>query len=256
MRRRAPAPEPVAASAEWSRRAASFAALLSVFAVVLGRSGVVGGWGGVAVLGAALIFALAAIGLAARAAVVIWRQGWRGAGRALLGCLLAGLVLAYPTYLAIQAARLPMLDDVSTDLVALPAFSASAAARSARNGFVHEEPSAQTREEQRRAYPGVAPVILDAEPDEAYGLVLKIIAARRWHVIDAVPPRGRLGVGHIDAVARTPIMGFPADVTFRIRSQSGQTRVDLRSASRLERHDVGSNAARIEAFADDLQNEE
>ena len=51
-------------------------------------------------------------------------------------------------------------------------------------------------------------------------------------------------------------MGFPEDVTFRIRPQSGQTRVDMRSASRLERHDIGSNAARIEAFADDLQNAE
>lgn len=256
MLKRVIAVEPVAPSAEWSRRSALFALVLALFGILLGRSGAVGGWAGVTVMAAALVWAVAALGFAVRASIVIWQKGWRGTARTLAGIALALTILAYPSYLAVQAARLPWLNDVSTDLAAPPAFSASSAARAARGGFVHPEPTAQTRDTQRRAYPGVQPVLLDVEPEEAYRLALKTAGSRHWHIIEAVPPKGRFGVGHIDAIAASRIMGFPEDIAIRIRSQAGQTRVDLRSASRLERTDIGSNAARIESFADDLQNAE
>jgi uncharacterized protein (DUF1499 family) len=48
-------------------------------------------------------------------------------------------------------------------------------------------------------------------------------------------------------------MGFPADVTIRMRPLAGQTRVDVRSVSRIGRHDYGSNAQRIEKFAAEIQ---
>ena len=256
MRRRALLAEPVAASAAWSRRSAATAAVLAISAVALGRGGIAGGRAGVAVLAAALLLALLAIGLAMRAAVVIWQQGWRGTGQALAGCLLAGIVLAYPAYLAWTASQLPALSDVSTDLASPPPFSTSPAARAGRGNSVHDDPPTATREAQRKAYPGVQPVILDVEPNEAYALVMRLMSQRRWHLVEAVAPKGLFGVGHIDAVARTPVMAFPEDITVRIRPQSGQTRVDLRSASRFGRHDLGSNAARIEALAEDLQNAE
>ena len=256
MLRRVLAAEPVAPSAEWSRRSASFALVLTIFGVLLGRSGAVGGWAGVAVLAAALVCAFAALGFAARAVVVIWQKGWRGTARTLAGCALALLILAYPGYLAVQASRLPWLNDVSTDLAAPPAFSGSPAARAARGGFVHADPPVPTRDAQRRSYPSVQPILLDVEPDEAYKLTLKTVAARRWRIVEAIPPKGRSGVGHIDAIAGSRVMGFPEDVAIRIRAEAGQTRVDVRSASRLERTDMGSNAARIESFSDDLQNAE
>ncbi len=256
MLRRILPPEPIAVSADWSRRTATFSALLGLIAVLVGRSGVVGGLGGVAVLGAALLAAVLAIGLAVRAAVVIWQTGQRGVGRALAGCALALLVLAYPAYLAIEAAQLPAIADISTDLASPPAFSTSPAARAARSGMMHGEPASATREAQRSAYPAVQPAMLDLDANEAYDLVLKLLAARHWRVVEAVPPRGRLGTGHVDAVARSRVMGFPEDVTIRIRPQAGQTRVDMRSASRIERHDIGANAARVASFVDDLENAE
>ena len=256
MRRRVLLTEPVAGSAAWSRRSAGAAAILAIGGIVVGRSGIAGGMAGVAVLAAALLLALLAIGLAVRAAVVIWQQGWRGTGQAMSGCLLALIVLAYPAYLARTASQLPAISDVSTDLESPPAFSTSPAARAGRGNVVHAEPSAAMREAQRQAYPGLQPVILDAEPEEAYALAMRLMSQRRWHIVEAVAPKGLFGVGHIDAVARTPVMAFPEDVTVRIRPQSGQTRVDLRSASRLDGHDFGGNAARIEALAEDLQNAE
>ena len=48
-------------------------------------------------------------------------------------------------------------------------------------------------------------------------------------------------------------MGFADDITIRIRPLAGQSRIDIRSASRLGRHDFGANAKRIAAFAEELQ---
>ncbi len=251
LRRRLP-PEPFSISADWSRRTAAFAAFLALVAIALGRAGVAGGWGGVAVLTVALSLALASLGFAANGMIVIWQTGRRGIARALVGCALAALVLAYPAYLGARAARLPALNDISTDLVAPPPFSASPAARAARNGVGHDEPSKEARDAQAEAYPAIQPVLLDLGADDAYQLVLKMVAARRWKIVEASSPKGRFGVGHVDAVAASSVMGFPEDVAIRIRPQEGQTRIDVRSASRLERHDVGSNAARIEALIADL----
>ena len=69
----------------------------------------------------------------------------------------------------------------------------------------------------------------------------------------APPGSGRSSLGHIDAVDRTLIMGFPEDITIRIKPLAGQTRIDVRSASRYGRNDFGTNAKRIGAFARELQ---
>lgn len=253
MLRRRLAPEPFAEAADRSRFCASFGAALAVIAVVLGRSGAVDPRGTLAVLGFALLFAVLAIGLALWAAVVIWRTGRRGTARALASLVIAAAVLAYPAYLASVAARLPAISDVSTDPAAPPPFSSSPAAVRARGGVPHGEPSAEARDAGHRAYPGLQPVMLDLSGEEAYDLVLKAVQAHGWRVVEAVPPEGKLGAGHIDAVAPTRVMALPEDVAIRIRPAAGQTRVDIRSASRFGRSDAGENAARIQSLSDELQ---
>ena len=246
------APEPVAEAADRGRWCACFGAVLAVMAVLMGRSGSVDPRGALAVLGSALIFALLAVALALWSGVVIWRTGRRGTARALLAFGLGAVVLAYPAYLATLVARLPAISDVSTDPVAPPPFSPAPAAVAARGGAVHAEPTAEAHESEHRAYPGLAPVMLDMPGDEAYALALRAVEAHRWRVVEAVPPKGRFGTGHIDAVASTPVMALPDDVTIRIRPAAGQTRVDIRSASRFGRSDFGDNAARIQSLSDEL----
>lgn len=209
-----------------------------------------------AVLAAALIGAALSLVLAIAAGFVIWQTGYRGAARTASGVVLAFAILAYPGWLARQALRRPWLADVSTDLAAPPPFSSTPQALAARHGSAHPEPPQGQRDAQRLAYPDVQPVVLDLEGDEAFKLVLKTVEQFRWKVIEAAAPKGRFGVGHIDAVARSPVMGLPEDVTFRLRPSGGQTHVDIRSASRFEPHDFGSNAARIEAVAEALQEAE
>jgi uncharacterized protein (DUF1499 family) len=205
------------------------------------------------VFAAALLVACCALLLASTGAVVIWRTGRRGVGVILVACFVTAVVLGYPTYLIAQAIRLPPISDISTDLVDPPAFSRSEAALAARGGAVHDQESAASREEQSRAYPDIQPIVLDLETDDTWRLVLRAVAARHWQVIEEDYPGGRIGDGHIEAIARSAVMGLPVDVTIRVRPLAGQTRVDVRAASRYGRHDFGQNAARIARFSDELQ---
>ena len=251
LHRRLP-PEPYAGAANLARSCATVGAILGVAAVAAGRGGVVDPRGTLAMLGVALVFCGAAIVLAFWSARVIWRTGRRGAGRALAGLGVAVLVLAYPTLLAVRGAHLPAIADVSTDPAAPPPFSSAPEAVASRRGVIHDDVSPGAREAAHRAYPTLQPVMLDVPEDETYGLALKAVQGRGWRVVEAVPPKGRFGAGHIDAVAPTRVLALPDDVTIRIRPASGQTRVDIRSASRFASFDFGENAARIQSLSDEL----
>ena len=47
-------------------------------------------------------------------------------------------------------------------------------------------------------------------------------------------------------------MGFRDDVVVRVRPTSDGTRIDVRSASRYGRHDLGTNAQRVRALIEDI----
>ncbi len=245
--------QPVSAAAVWARRFAVFALALAAVSLGLTRTPGVGPASSLAVFGAAILLACVSLLLAIAGAAVIWRDGRRGVGIVLGAVCLAGLLLAGPAFLMVQALRLPLLNDVSTDLLEPPDFSRSGVALAARGGVGHGALPETTREAQRLAYPNVQPILIDIDADDAWQLVQKAVAARGWRVIEQAKPGGRAGVGHIEAVDRTLIMGFSDDVTVRLRPLAGQTRIDVRSASRIGRHDFGANARRIESFAQDLQ---
>lgn len=245
--------EPVSNAAVWCRRLAVFSLPVAAIAVLLARTNAVEPQASLAVLGGAIVVALIALLLFLAACVVIWQDGRRGLGEALSGALLAALTLGYPAYLAFEAVRLPVLSDISTDTADPPRFSASRAAIAARSGFTPAAYDAGLAERQRDAYPDIEPIVVDLEPEEAYQLVLETAASRGWRVIDQRPPGGRSGVGHLDFLDRTLVMGFSEDITVRLRPLAGQTRIDVRSSSRYGRHDFGANAKRIRQFAEELQ---
>jgi uncharacterized protein (DUF1499 family) len=56
----------------------------------------------------------------------------------------------------------------------------------------------------------------------------------------------------IEAVAQTLIMGFRDDVVVRVSPLGSGARVDVRSASRYGFHDFGTNASRVRALLEDI----
>lgn len=251
--RRHPPQEPWSQVALWSRRLAIFAATVAILSILLGRLHVIEPASALAALGAAMALALIALLLFCAGCYVIWRTGRRGVGAAVTALFLAALTLGYPSYLAFEALRLPVLSDISTDIANPPYFSFSSAAYVARNGFQPPGVSPRAREAQRPAYPAVEPIVVDLDADEALALVLKTAHARGWTTVDKRPPGGRTGEAHVDFIDKTLVMGFDDDITVRLKPLPGQTRIDLRSASRYGRHDFGANARRITAFAEELQ---
>jgi uncharacterized protein (DUF1499 family) len=246
--------EPVSRPAKWSPTVASFALVVTVMAVVLIRFGRIDYTAGFVVLGTGLALALVAILLSGMAFIRIWQEGRQGFGSAVRGALIAVLVLAYPSWFAVKAVTLPPITDVSTDTENPPAFSRSRASLDARDGRVPPEVSAAERELQREAYVQIAPITLDLPPEEAFEIVRKAAQNRGWQIVEAVKPGGRVGLGRLDAVDRSFLLKLPDDVTVRLRPRVDGTRIDIRSASRFGRHDLGTNAQRIRAFLEEVSN--
>ena len=190
------------------------------------------------------------VGLAAFAA--IWQNGSRGMGRILLAFLINAVLLAYPAYLALQYRKLPKIYDITTDPIDPPRFEALARLRSGEGTNSAVYAGLYSAEQQRIAYPDIETVELEAPPQRAYEVTLALVAKRKWLVIDERPPQLPRRIGRIEAVARTPIMGFREDISIRITPDGEESRVDIRSSSRYFESDLGSNAARVTKLIEDI----
>jgi uncharacterized protein (DUF1499 family) len=252
MVRRLIVEEPPSRLAIWSQWLALFALAVALLAVIIVRGNLVEAVPGFVVLASALAITTIAILMAAAAFVVIWRHGNPGFGRALAAFVLGGLIVAYPAYLGARNFRAPAISDITTDTADPPRFEAIARVRP-RDANPIAYAGAEAAQRQRMAYPEIAPLQTAAAADEAYAAALEVLNGRKWRVVDARTPQGGRRDGRIEAVARTPIMGFRDDVVVRVRSSGGGARIDIRSASRYGRQDFGSNARRIRSLLDEIE---
>ena len=94
---------------------------------------------------------------------------------------------------------------------------------------------------------------LDAEVGDVEAALLKLVKRRKWTVIGEVSAKN-YATGHLDMVVKAGLLGFPADVTVRLRGIGARTRVDIRSTSRTPwQEQPSANADRVQALADDLE---
>ncbi len=236
----------------WAERLALAAIPVAIAAVLLARSGKAEPVQAVALIVVAAVLAMLALAVAGVAAIDIWRHGRIGLLRLFRTGLLAALVLGGPAWLAVEAGRLPLLNDITTDLDDPPEFSRSSAAMAARNGHVPPVRDRRERERQRVAYADLRPLVLEMEADQAFRLVLEAAQKLRWRIVEQSAPGGRSGQGRIEAIAETTLLRFQDDITIRFRPTPAGTRVDIRSASRIGRHDFGANAKRIRRLIEEI----
>jgi len=243
----------VAPLARWSSRIAVFSASLLVVGVALHRltsfpTHVAVNLLAVGVVGAGLAILAGLIAL-----MLIWRRGFGGAGMAAFGILLPLLLLAWPLTFVPAFMHLPRINDVTTDVAAPPRFVALAKTRTGEaNPAAY--PGERVAQEQQKAYPDLRTFVIDRGVEEAFELVEDAVRRLKWRVAASEPPALKPAKsGLLEATDLTPLVGFPDDVVVRVEGNANRTRVDVRSASRYGKADLGQNALRVRRFLAELQ---
>ena len=245
--------DPLARSAMWSRNTAVFALAVAAIGILLSRKGL-DAKAALAIEGGALLLASLAAFFAVVAMAVIWRTGFRGVRLALGGLCLALVLFAYPAYIAVEARTAPSLVDVSTDVDDPPTFLRSKAALAARRGATPGDRMGKSDVAlQKRLYPDLQSLDIEADVDDVDEAIHKLLKRRKWEIVDEVEP-ANFQTGHIDVVIKPALMGFPADLTIRLRGLGSRTRIDIRCVSRTPwQEQPGANAARVEALAGEIE---
>ena len=228
---------------------------LALLAALAGLSAGLGyrlGWWpldtGFAVLRYAAYGAIAAIAVSVLGLVLARPGGQRrGLYRALAGLVIGAVVFGVPWSYLRAAQQVPPIHDITTDTENPPPFVAILPLRAdAANppDYGGEEVAAQ----QHAAYPAVQPVSVPLPPERNFEEALATAVDQGWEIVAVVPSEGR-----IEATDTTLWWGFKDDVVIRITPEDSGSRVDIRSKSRVGIGDIGTNAARIEAYLEQLE---
>lgn len=244
--------EPMSSLALWARRLAVFSAIAAMVSIIVVRFGFLEVKPALATFFGALGLAGLSILVALAGFAAIWHNGSRGMSLILMALALDAVILAYPGYLAVRYQKLPKIHDITTDPIDPPRFEALARLRigDGTNSAVYA--GLYSAEQQRAAYPDIEPVELEVPVQRAYDVTLALVNKRKWLIIDERAPQPPRRIGRIEAVARTPVMGFREDVSIRVMPDGEGSRVDIRSSSRYFEGDLGSNAARVTKLIEDI----
>lgn len=201
-------------------------------------------------LGSALGLFRGAVWLGLAAAVLgllaLVLTGLGGARRVLAvavpAVVVGALVMVPPLHMRQIAASVPAIHDITTDTDDPPAFVALSDAREAAPNAL-EYPGEQVARQQREAYPDIRTRRYPLPYEEVFPRAHEAAAAMGWQLVARERDQGR-----IEAVAVTRWFGFRDDVVIRLRQDARETLVDVRSASRIGRSDLGANAGRIRDY--------
>ncbi|MCH9806929.1 MAG: DUF1499 domain-containing protein [Alphaproteobacteria bacterium] len=234
--------------AGWCAQVAVFSASLALASLFLHRLFSIPTPVALNLLKLSVVGGLVAVALGALALIDIWRNGSRGMSRVAYGGFIALAVIAWPLLALPQVNAFPEINDISTDLKSPPAFQALAARR--RPGANRPEyPGNAFADMQARAFPDLKPLFINRSVAEAYEVSVDAVRRVGMNIVAQKPPGDRAAAqGLIEAYDRTLIWGFYDDVVVRVVGNSVTAQIDIRSASRYGRHDLGRNATRIRAL--------
>ncbi|MGH8320732.1 MAG: DUF1499 domain-containing protein [Gammaproteobacteria bacterium] len=163
----------------------------------------------------------------------------------LIGIVLGILAWGIPYMWLKKAQSVPAIHDITTDTANPPQFQPDVLAQRtethARNSAVYG--GAKIAAKQEVAYPDIKPMVFKLPVVKVFDATLQTAKAMGWK-LDSKDP----ATGIIEATDTTFWFGFTDDVVIRIQAQGSDTRLDIRSESRIGESDVGKNAQRIRTF--------
>ena len=242
-------------AARWSRRVAAFSAVLLVTATFGHRLALIDTVPLFWLIGIVGTLALLALVLAASGFSRLWNHGDKGGRDSTRAVIVALVVLAPFLASGYRVIAYPALHDISTDTVDPPELIYAARARTGIMNRV-EPITPEQAEAQMAAYPEVTGRRYDAPADRVMESIQTVLATRNWVRVSPMsespadePPSAETT---IELTAWTFLFHFPSDVAIRLVDEGETSYVDMRSASRYGRHDLGDNASRIAAFLNEL----
>lgn len=236
---------PSLAISRWTRSVAAFALLLLFAAFLLHRIFGMPTMVAINLAKFAYFVAATALVLACIGGYAIWRSGAPGTGNIAAGLVVSLCILLAPPIVLQAASRMPQINDVTTDFTSPPPFQSVSALRSLGANPV-AYPGTTFAHRQREHYPDIKPLIVNRDAVECFALVVDALKRENLTIVRADPP-GEDGArpGYLEAMDRTLLFGFYDDVAVRVSDIGDSARIDMRSASRFGRHDLGRNATRL-----------
>ena len=239
----------VSRKALWAPRLSQWTLVLAIGALVIAATGLtlarydmVGKLSGFsALLGGGLIAAVALIfGLLALFAGRGVDNGRRG--RAFAGIAISLLFVGFLVSRPLMAGDVPAIHDVTTDLDNPPQFEVLPLRPDNLVGVGTVE---NWRRIHAAAYASVQPVMIAKPVAQVTEDAVRLARESGWEIAVSDPARG-----HVEATASVSYIRFKDDVVIRITptADGSQSRVDMRSVSRVGVSDFGVNARRIEDF--------
>ncbi|MEL7834536.1 DUF1499 domain-containing protein [Fodinibius sp. Rm-B-1B1-1] len=174
-----------------------------------------------------------------------------GAGLVALGVILSIGVMGTIGYWFTEAQKYPPIHDISTDIENPPTFKAIVPLRAdASNDTTYGD--AEKANIQREAYPDIETLYLDVGYNEAFDRALTAAQQMPWEEIVAQDREA----GIIEAYDKLPWFGFIDDVVIRVDTAqtNSESKIDVRSVSRIGRGDIGVNAHRIRNYLQAVRN--
>jgi uncharacterized protein (DUF1499 family)/NADH:ubiquinone oxidoreductase subunit K len=203
---------------------------------------------GLVILMSAAGAAVASVALAVVGAYQARPRGThRGRRMAVMALLIGAVTAAVPLSWTWVAYHLPPIHDITTDTENPPQFVAILPLRYRASDPV-EYGGPQVAALQHEAYPDIQPLQVPLPPAQVFEAALATARDQDWIIVATDPANGR-----IEATDSTFWFGFIDDVVVRLTpGADGDTRVDVRSVSRVGVGDAGANARRVRNFLFDL----
>ena len=239
-----------ASEARWARRIAVFFLQLLILTAILHR------FFGLSTPAAINLVGVCAVGLALAVLIAIvsliriWFGGQTGAGNNFAAIIVGLIGLAIPAYFMSKAFLLPELTDIQTSPTD-PLQVTVLMEERPRDANPLGSPTQEQVQLQAEAYDDIGPIVVDRPADAVFTVVNEAVKQLGWNVVVNEAP-GESGIGRIEATDSSLIMGFTDDVVVRVKGDDTSAVVDMRSASRYGRSDLGANAERIRAFEDEV----
>lgn len=222
------------------------------FAAVMVRGPVGMGW--------APALALLAIAVSLISVIVsIWTGSWK---RSLTALVVSLATMGAFIVMGAQARKAPPIHDVATNWDEPLMFSPETMQRrGAEANPVLADPMVaadapgiggkRMAEVNAQTCPWARPILVKASAEEAYARTKAALEAQGMEVVTDDPDSGRL-----EAVATSFWYGFKDDLVARVVPEGDETRVDLRSVSRVGISDLGQNCERIGKLAARIRDQE